>query len=214
MAATKVMKFWAVCLAVLGKLLASLGVSAPASAARREAALYERTLGNGGAGTDAPGAEVPKGVSSAEPHRDPDAGSPTVPTARAVPRVPAPRAVPQVNHAWPTRRTVARPELPPTIKQRIRAEAHGSSPGLRSRVTRGLEPLMGAPCRTTPRRTPRAAGRRAGVRRSAARHRRGRPSRGHPGRAPAGGRRPYRLSRAATCPMARPVGRTGTGRGA
>ncbi|MFJ6601497.1 DUF6344 domain-containing protein [Streptomyces lydicus] len=145
MAATKVMKFWAVCLAVLGKLLASLGVSAPASAARREAALYERTLGNGGAGTDAPGAEVPKGVSSAEPHRDPDAGSPTVPTARAVPRVPAPRAVPQVNHAWPTRRTVARPELPPTIKQRIRAEAHGSSPGLRSRVTRGLEPLMGAP---------------------------------------------------------------------
>ncbi|MFH9224590.1 DUF6344 domain-containing protein [Streptomyces lydicus] len=145
MAATKVMKFWAVCLAVLGKLLASLGVSAPASAARREAALYERTLGNGGAGTDAPGAEVPKGVSSAEPHRDPDVGSPTVPTARAVPRVPAPRAVPQVNHAWPTRRTVARPELPPTIKQRIRAEAHGSSPGLRSRVTRGLEPLMGAP---------------------------------------------------------------------
>ncbi|MFI0215169.1 DUF6344 domain-containing protein [Streptomyces lydicus] len=145
MAATKVMKFWAVCLAVLGKLLASLGVSAPASAARREAALYERTLGNGGAGTDAPGAEVPKGVSSAEPHRDPDAGSPAVRTARAVPRVPAPRAVPQVNHAWPTRRTVARPELPPTIKQRIRAEAHGSSPGLRSRVTRGLEPLMGAP---------------------------------------------------------------------
>ncbi|MFH8628869.1 DUF6344 domain-containing protein [Streptomyces lydicus] len=145
MAATKVMKFWAVCLAVLGKLLASLGVSAPASAARREAALYERTLGNGGAGTDAPGAEVPKGVAGAEPHRDPDAGSPTVPTARAVPRVPAPRAVPQVNHAWPTRRTVARPELPPTIKQRIRAEAHGSSPGLRSRVTRGLEPLMGTP---------------------------------------------------------------------
>ncbi|AOP44955.1 DUF6344 domain-containing protein [Streptomyces lydicus] len=145
MAATKVMQFWAVCLAVLGKLLASLGVSAPASAARREAALYERTLGNGSAGTDAPGGEVPKGVPCAEPDRDPDAGTPAVPTARAVPRVPAPRAVPQVDHAWPTRRTVARPELPPTIKQRIRAEAHGSSPGLRSRVTRGLEPLMGAP---------------------------------------------------------------------
>lgn len=49
MAATKVMKFWAVCLVMLGKLLASLGVSAAASAARRDAALYERTLGKGNA---------------------------------------------------------------------------------------------------------------------------------------------------------------------
>ncbi|MCZ0972908.1 hypothetical protein O1L55_18975 [Streptomyces albulus] len=46
MAATKVMRFWAVCLAMLGKLLASLGVSAAASAARREAALHERTPGS------------------------------------------------------------------------------------------------------------------------------------------------------------------------
>ncbi|MFB6438293.1 DUF6344 domain-containing protein [Streptomyces sp. NPDC056411] len=142
MAATKVMKFWAVCLAVLGKLLASLGVSAPASAARREAALYERGPANGTAGADAPGAEVPKAVHGAERERDPDAGSPAVPAGGgATPGVPAPRSVPQFGCTWPARRTLTRPELPPTIKQRISAEAHGTSPGLRSRGIRGLEPL-------------------------------------------------------------------------
>lgn len=141
MAATKVMKFWAVCLAMLGKLLASLGVSAPASAARREAALYERTLGKADAGTDSPGDETPTPVRCAEPDHDSGAGARTVPAARAVPTVPGPRAVPMLGHAWPDRQLFAVPELPPTIKQRISAEAHGASPGLRSRCSRGIESL-------------------------------------------------------------------------
>ncbi|MEW2432617.1 DUF6344 domain-containing protein [Streptomyces caniferus] len=125
MAATKVMKFWAVCLAMLGKLLASLGVSAAASAARRDAALYERTLGNENGGTDAPRAEAPEEVRCASPDRGPGTRTPAVP---------APRAVPQYCQAGPARRLFARPELPPTIKQRISAEAHGTSPGLRTRL--------------------------------------------------------------------------------
>ncbi|MGW7577731.1 DUF6344 domain-containing protein [Streptomyces sp. NPDC054765] len=136
MAATKVMKFWAVCLAMLGKLLASLGVSAAASAARRDAALYERTLGNGNAGTDAPGAEAPETVRCAAPDRGPGTG-----TGTGTPAVPAPRAVPLYGQAGSARRMSARPELPPTIKQRISAEAHGTSPGLRSRIRSRTEPL-------------------------------------------------------------------------
>jgi len=134
MAATKVMKFWAVCLAVLGKLLASLGVSAAASAARRDAALYERTLGNESAGTEAPGPEVPKAVGCGAPDRGPGAGSPSVP---------APRGVPLYGSA---RRRFPRPELPPTIKQRILAEAHGTSPGMRSRRTYTAAPLTADEC--------------------------------------------------------------------
>ncbi|MGW7490923.1 DUF6344 domain-containing protein [Streptomyces sp. NPDC054786] len=134
MAATKVMKFWAVCLAMLGKLLASLGVSAAASAARRDAALYERTLGNGNAGTDAPGAEAPEAAHCAAP--DPGPGT------TGTPAVPAPRAVPLFGQAEPARRMFARPELPPTIKQRISAEAHGTSPGLRSRSRTRTAQLM------------------------------------------------------------------------
>ncbi|MEU9122494.1 DUF6344 domain-containing protein [Streptomyces sp. NPDC048506] len=138
MAATKVMKFWAVCLAVLGKLLASLGVSAPASAARREAALYEQTLDNGSAGTDVPGGEGPKAVHCTKPDRDPDAGTPAAPAAKPVPSVPAPRSVPLYDQGWSAGWAFVYPELPPTIKQRISAEAHGASPGLRSRR---IEPL-------------------------------------------------------------------------
>lgn len=137
MAATKVMKFWAVCLAVLGKLLASLGVSAAASAARRDAALYERTLGKESAGTEAPGAEVPEAVGCGAPDRGPGAGSPSVP---------APRGVPLYGQAGYTRRRFPRPELPPTIKQRILAEAHGTSPGMRSRRTYTAAPLTADAC--------------------------------------------------------------------
>ena len=71
MAATKVMKFWAVCLAVLGKLLASLGVSAAASAARREAAVHHCPLT-----TDAPDAARPETVAGPEPDHEPRPLSP------------------------------------------------------------------------------------------------------------------------------------------
>ncbi|MEU8679911.1 DUF6344 domain-containing protein [Streptomyces sp. NPDC048611] len=130
MAATKVMKFWAVCLAVLGKLLASLGVSATASAARRDAALYERTLGKENAGTEAPGGNAPEPGRGAAPDHDPQPGT------RAIP---APRTVPLHGQAGSARRRFPRPELPPTIKQRISAEAHGTSPGMRSRLAVGSD---------------------------------------------------------------------------
>ncbi|MGX1974122.1 DUF6344 domain-containing protein [Streptomyces kronopolitis] len=131
MAATKVMKFWAVCLAVLGRLLASLGVSATASAARRDAALYERTPGKESAGGEAPGTGVPEAVGRGASDR-PGAGSPSVP---------APRGVPLYGQAGSGRRRFPRPELPPTIKQRILAEAHGTSPGMRSRRSYTADPL-------------------------------------------------------------------------
>ncbi|MGW9080746.1 DUF6344 domain-containing protein [Streptomyces kronopolitis] len=131
MAATKVMKFWAVCLAVLGRLLASLGVSATASAARRDAALYERTPGKESAGGEAPGTGVPEAVGRGASDR-PGAGSPSVP---------APRGVPLYGQAGAGRRRFPRPELPPTIKQRILAEAHGTSPGMRSRRSYTADPL-------------------------------------------------------------------------
>src|SRR5438045_8875446 len=103
MAATKakVMKFWAVCLAVLGKLLASLGVSAHASAARREATLDERAA-----------RPVP----------------PTLARPRTERPAPAPARVPlygQLGHATRRLRSL---QLPPTINQRLRAEAPGASP--------------------------------------------------------------------------------------
>lgn len=136
MAATKVMKFWAVCLAVLGRLLASLGVSATASAARRDAALYERTPGKESAGGEAPRTGVPEAVGRGASDR-PGAGSPSVP---------APRGVPLYGQAGSGRRRFPRPELPPTIKQRILAEAHGTSPGMRSRRSYTADPLTTDDC--------------------------------------------------------------------
>ncbi|WP_310724119.1 DUF6344 domain-containing protein [Streptomyces sp. N2A] len=160
MAANKVMTFWAMCLAVLGKLLASLGVSAPASAARREAALYERTLGKTDAGTEPRGADGP-GPDTPAPGT-PVAAAPAAPTPRAEtpaletpvvegPTVPAPRTVTRYGQtAAPALPMLTRPELPPTIKQRIHAEAHGASPGLRSRCIRGTEPLPTATAGAAP----------------------------------------------------------------
>ncbi|UQA94406.1 DUF6344 domain-containing protein [Streptomyces halobius] len=115
MAATKVMKFWAVCLAVLGKLLASLGVSAAASAARREAAVYEDGVRD----------TAPDAAGDTEPDRD---------------------RMPLDGHPPFGRRTVGvDAQLPPTIKQRIRAEAHGASPTARTRLATDVEPLHTVP---------------------------------------------------------------------
>ncbi|WP_411143362.1 DUF6344 domain-containing protein [Streptomyces sp. x-80] len=158
MAATKVMKFWAVCLAVLGRLLASLGVSAPASAARREAARY---------------APAPCAAPSAATSAAPPAALPGADTAGAAPRTtghepctaaPVPDREPEVaTRTAPVRICAPRYELgayelgaydlslaattqlPPTIKQRIRAEAHGSSPTSRSRLATGAESLHTVP---------------------------------------------------------------------
>ncbi|MFH8567765.1 DUF6344 domain-containing protein [Streptomyces sp. NPDC017993] len=124
MAATKVMKFWAVCLAFLGKLLASLGVSAPAAAARREAALHEAT----------PRPAIPFTPAQRGPDtpRDPGPGNAGVP---------AKPATPLCGQGSSMVRMLSHPQLPPTIKQRIRAEAHGASPTSRTRLAKGIEPL-------------------------------------------------------------------------
>ncbi|MCK7623796.1 DUF6344 domain-containing protein [Streptomyces sp. RS10V-4] len=143
MAATKVMKFWAACLAVLGKLLASLGVSAAASAARREAAVHERTPGSSAPGTVRAAAD-----GDGEPDHHP---GPLAPVAEPVrPFVPAARTAPRYGQAAPVRRRFPLPTLPPTIKQRIRAEAHGASPTSRRRRAAAVQPLCTAPSGTAP----------------------------------------------------------------
>ncbi|KIZ19514.1 DUF6344 domain-containing protein [Streptomyces natalensis] len=113
-AKAKVMKFWAACLAVLGKLLASLGVSAHASAARREATLDER-------------AARPVPLTLARPRTERPAS--------------APARVPLYGQLGYAQRTLRSRQLPPTIKQRLRAEAHGASPTSRSRLATSAEPL-------------------------------------------------------------------------
>ncbi|MFE7316693.1 DUF6344 domain-containing protein [Streptomyces sp. NPDC057555] len=139
MAATKVMKFWAACLAVLGRLLASLGVSAAASAARREAAVAERTAGGA-----TPATARPEAAHGPEPDHDPGPLTPATDTAR--PFVPAARTAPRYGQDGSVHRRFPLPALPPTIKQRIRAEAHGASPTSRVRRTTGAQPLSTAPC--------------------------------------------------------------------
>ncbi|MFD7105437.1 DUF6344 domain-containing protein [Streptomyces celluloflavus] len=156
MAATKVMKFWAVCLAVLGRLLASLGVSAPASAARREAARYAPAprTGTPAATSAAPPAALPAPGTTGDAPRTtghepctaapvPD-HEPEVATRTAPVRICAPRYE-LGAYDLPLAATT---QLPPTIKQRIRAEAHGSSPTSRSRLATGAESLHTVPAGT------------------------------------------------------------------
>jgi hypothetical protein len=105
-AVTEVRTFWSALLSVLLKCIAALGFAAPArtAAARTEVADAAATR------TEA-AAAVRTSVVAANP---PGAA-----------RVPAPRAY------EPLRRDRDR-TLPPTMKQRINAEAHGSSPSARS----------------------------------------------------------------------------------
>ncbi|MCB5908625.1 DUF6344 domain-containing protein [Streptomyces pinistramenti] len=152
MAATKVMKFWAVCLAVLGKLLATFRYAAPGAAACRRAALYGDMLH--GSAPYIPATVPASAAPAAAP--DPGPGAPESAPARRggipEPAAPAgprktPVSFPPAASAFtgslfvPAMRAYGRPQLPPTIKQRIRAEAHGSSPTSRSRLATGVEPL-------------------------------------------------------------------------
>ncbi|WP_327235581.1 DUF6344 domain-containing protein [Streptomyces sp. NBC_01317] len=98
MAAIKVKKLWAVFITAFFAVLASLGLTSPATAA--------------GSAVSAQPAEqpAPAPAVAVEPHRLAE----RVPTRAVLPvAVPRGRA------------------LPPTIKQRITAEAHGSSPSVR-----------------------------------------------------------------------------------
>ncbi|MFI7102042.1 DUF6344 domain-containing protein [Streptomyces sp. NPDC050161] len=150
MAATKVMKFWAVCLAVLGRLLATFRYAAPGAAACRRAALYGDMLHGSApynpATVPAPAAPVPAPVApETAPVRRGSIPEPAAPYGSRTRRTSAafPLAPPGFTAGpfVPAMRAHGRPQLPPTIKQRIRAEAHGSSPTSRSRLATGVEPL-------------------------------------------------------------------------
>ncbi|MYS24955.1 hypothetical protein GA0115240_17208 [Streptomyces sp. DvalAA-14] len=108
-AAVEVRTFWSALLSVLLKCIAALGFATPAS---RAAA----------ARVDAPGAAQAQGQGAAQVAGRTDA---VRIGGQSVPRIPAPRGY------EPTRQARTR-TLPPTMKQRIRAEAHGSSPSARS----------------------------------------------------------------------------------
>ncbi|MFE4590699.1 DUF6344 domain-containing protein [Streptomyces laurentii] len=123
MAAAK--QFWTTFVSVLFALFASLGLATPATARGEKPAVP----GDTAAGTPtAVGARSGAPASAAaSPHRAAPgfAGEP----AHASVRVPAQRTVhPAHSGTTYSGRSHA---LPPTLKQRIRAEAHGSSPSVR-----------------------------------------------------------------------------------
>ncbi|MFG3492612.1 DUF6344 domain-containing protein [Streptomyces sp. NPDC047972] len=108
MATAKVKQFWTAFISVLFALLASVGLASTAAAAQQPAVQQPEEP----VGPAAP-------VSSAAAEK------------RAAPAsVPAQRA-----HRLPL---VGDRSLPPTIKQRIAAEAHGSSPATRNRSAAGV----------------------------------------------------------------------------
>jgi hypothetical protein len=113
-ATTEIRTFWSALLNVLLKCIAALGLATPAAraaAARTQAPVADRM--NAATVTTAGGRRVATGHGL------------TGPRGEAVPRIPAPRGCEPVSRDRD--RT-----LPPTMKQRIRAEAHGSSPSARS----------------------------------------------------------------------------------
>ncbi|MFJ4871196.1 DUF6344 domain-containing protein [Streptomyces sp. NPDC088757] len=103
MATAKVKQFWAAFISVLFALLASVGLAGTAAAAQQPAVRQ-------------PEEPVAPAATTA---------AATVAGERASASVPAQRA-----HRWPS---AGDRSLPPTIKQRIAAEAHGSSPTARRR---------------------------------------------------------------------------------
>lgn len=104
MATAKVKQFWAAFISVLFALLASVGLTGTAAAAQQPAVQQP---------------EEPAASATASTSAAAGAGE------RASASVPAQRA-----HRWPL---AGARSLPPTIKQRIAAEAHGSSPAARQR---------------------------------------------------------------------------------
>ncbi|MEU5214841.1 DUF6344 domain-containing protein [Streptomyces sp. NPDC020807] len=109
MATAKVKQFWTAFVSVLFALLASVGLASPAAASQQPAVRQPE----GPTGTTA-GTAVAAAASVAPPEKQ-----------RAAVPVPAQR-----THRLPI---AGDRSLPPTIKQRIGAEAHGSSPSVRQR---------------------------------------------------------------------------------
>jgi hypothetical protein len=104
---------WSAFISVLLKCVAGLGFATPARAAEARAAR----------GLAAPTGSAARATVLA--------GTTARTTARATGTVPLPTRTPACGALLPAPRPGGR-TLPPTMKQRIRAEAHGSSPSARS----------------------------------------------------------------------------------
>ncbi|MER8232229.1 DUF6344 domain-containing protein [Streptomyces sp. NPDC101490] len=120
MATAKVKQFWTAFLSVLFALLSSVGLAGTAAAAQPQAVHQPEEP-----------VTAPARVATA----------PTAPGGRAEASVPAQR-----THRW----TLAGDRsLPPTLKQRIAAEAHGSSPAARHRSSAGAPAVNDEPAALT-----------------------------------------------------------------
>ena len=130
--AAEVKTFWGALLSVLLKCIAALGFTTPA---RTKAPVADRTevtaVTTAAVAADAVGTTARAGISAragATGAAPAPAGPPALPrTRRADVYIPAPRGCEPLPYRRERDRT-----LPPTMKQRIRAEAHGSSPSARS----------------------------------------------------------------------------------
>ena len=120
--------FWGALVSVLLKCIAALGfATADRAPARSQATVADRVQAIVGASAaTADTAPAPTGP-PAQPN-----------TRRADVRIPAPRACEPLPQRRERERT-----LPPTMKQRICAEAHGSSPSARS-LPAGADPADGS----------------------------------------------------------------------
>ncbi|MEW2548075.1 DUF6344 domain-containing protein [Streptomyces sp. NPDC047002] len=120
MAVVKVRNLWTAFITAFFAVLATLGLTAPANAARSVAQPADQPAGRG-AETVAPAPAAPVPVPAP---RAGTSGTAAASTGAAAARNRAPE--PAAAEAAPRERA-----LPPTIKQRITAEAHGSSPSVR-----------------------------------------------------------------------------------
>ncbi|MFJ4406864.1 DUF6344 domain-containing protein [Streptomyces sp. NPDC088910] len=105
--------FWSAFVGVLLKLVAGLGFATPARTARVHTAADQAAA--------VPAATVPAATVPAA----------AVAAANGTGATPTPTRTPSCAALLPAPRPSSR-SLPPTMKQRIRAEAHGSSPSARS----------------------------------------------------------------------------------
>lgn len=126
MATADVRTFWSAFVSVLLKCIAALGFATPArtktpAVVAGTAAAPATTTATGLVTAPASDGTAAAGTPAA------DTNHPGRRTNGRTPAIPAPRCA----YAYPPRRTRRGRTLPPTMKQRIHAEAHGASPSAR-----------------------------------------------------------------------------------
>ncbi|MEU4198677.1 DUF6344 domain-containing protein [Streptomyces sp. NPDC039022] len=137
MAATKVTKLWTAFLVVIVKFLAALGFRTPAAAssvafATIPAPAEGETRGTAAApAADGAGRAPGAREATAPPGSRTHAASRPAPDAARSPHAEPDFGYPGTAPLFATSRTMYGRTLPPTMKQRIRAEAHGAAPSSR-----------------------------------------------------------------------------------